>query len=83
MNEIKDLLESYAQGRTDYVVNGLLSYYYVFHFHSPYLEVRESVSTTDDPTLPVDTFRAWVIGLLLVVVFSAVNQVLSSIQVSL
>ncbi len=30
--------------------------------NSPYIEVRANVDPTDDPTLPVFTFRVWVIG---------------------
>ena len=78
-DEIRFLLESYSRGNAESLANKLLSYYYVFHFHSPYLEVRESIPPTDDPTLPVDTFRAWVIGLLLVGIFSAMNQVIAAI----
>lgn len=32
---------------------------------SPYPEVQASVSNTDDPDMPVLTFRMWVVGLLL------------------
>ena len=40
---------------------------------SPYEEVRASVSNTDDPDMPVLTFRMWVIGLLLTVGSAAAN----------
>ena len=29
---------------------------------SPYPEVRSAVANTDDPDMPVNTFRAWFIG---------------------
>jgi hypothetical protein len=76
MNEIRDLLDAYSGNGSENVAKALLSYYYVFHFHSPYLEVRESIPNTDDPTLPVETFRAWAIGLIFAAVFSSLNQVL-------
>lgn len=38
--------------------------------NSPYLEVRANVSNTDDPTLPVNTFRMWFLG----VVFTLVRN---------
>lgn len=38
--------------------------------NSPYLEVRANVPNTDDPTLPVNTFRMWFLG----VVFSLVGN---------
>lgn len=40
---------------------------------SPYEEVRASVSNTDDPDMPVLTFRMWVIGILLTVGSAAAN----------
>ena len=30
--------------------------------NSPYLEVRANVPNTDDPTLPINTFRMWFLG---------------------
>ena len=41
---------------------------------SPYPEVRSAISNTDDPTMPSSTFRAWVVGLIWVVLISGVNQ---------
>ena len=38
--------------------------------NSPYLEVRANVPNTDDPTLPVNTFRMWFLG----VVFTLVGN---------
>ena len=40
---------------------------------SPYEEVRVSVSNTDDPDMPVNTFRMWSIGLLLTIVGAGLN----------
>ena len=41
---------------------------------SPYAEVRSAVANTDDPTMPVSTFRAWVIGLFWAIVVPGANQ---------
>ncbi|KAK8252420.1 OPT oligopeptide transporter protein-domain-containing protein [Phyllosticta capitalensis] len=41
---------------------------------SPYAEVRAVVSNTDDPSLPCSTVRAWVIGMILVVIGAATNS---------
>lgn len=41
---------------------------------SPIEEVALTVPTTDDPTLPVMTFRMWVLGILACVVLSFLNQ---------
>lgn len=41
---------------------------------SPYEEVRAAVSAEDDVSMKCNTFRAWSIGLLLVIVFAGVNQ---------
>lgn len=40
----------------------------------PVKQVELTVSKTDDPTLPVVTFRMWVLGILSCVVLSFVNQ---------
>ncbi|RLM92078.1 oligopeptide transporter 4-like [Panicum miliaceum] len=44
---------------------------------SPIEEVRMTVPTTDDPTLPVWTFRMWTLGLLSCVLMSFLNQFFS------
>ena len=44
---------------------------------SPYLEVRAAVSNVDDPDMPANTFRAWFLGLIAVVVVPGANQLLS------
>ena len=78
MQEIENLLELYArttEEKPDDVEHHLKIYYLVFDVYSPYAEVRESVNNTDDPTLPVETFRAYFIGLVLSGIFSCVNQV--------
>ncbi|KZO90436.1 OPT oligopeptide transporter [Calocera viscosa TUFC12733] len=41
---------------------------------SPYPEVRAAVSNTDDPTMPVNTFRMWFLGIVFTVVISGLNQ---------
>ncbi|KAF8259670.1 OPT oligopeptide transporter protein-domain-containing protein [Lactarius quietus] len=41
---------------------------------SPYPEVRSAVSNTDDPTMPVSTLRAWVLGIIWAVLFAGINQ---------
>ncbi|KAL8283601.1 hypothetical protein RQP46_005396 [Phenoliferia psychrophenolica] len=40
---------------------------------SPYLEVRAVVDGTDDVTMPVNTFRSWVIGMLFVTLGTGIN----------
>ncbi|KAK9243046.1 OPT oligopeptide transporter protein-domain-containing protein [Lipomyces tetrasporus] len=51
-------------------------------YHSPYPEVRSVCSPIDDPTIPVETFRAYLIGLIWVVVGSFVNQMMGFRQPS-
>lgn len=43
---------------------------------SPYLEVRAAVSNVDDPEMPVNTLRAWLIGLVAMIVTPGVNKLL-------
>jgi OPT oligopeptide transporter protein len=50
---------------------------------SPYVEVRAVVSPTDDPTEPVNTIRAWTIGILLACFGALVNQLFSLRQPSI
>lgn len=45
--------------------------------NSPYAEVRAVVANDDDPSLPVGTVRAYVIGLAFVVLGAVVNQLFS------
>ena len=44
---------------------------------SPYPEVRASVPSTDDPTIPQNTVRAWVIGMIMATIGSALNMLFS------
>lgn len=80
MQEIAQLLDLYDadtgdDGKPEYLTDWLKTYYYVFDEYSPYAEVRASVSNKDDPTMPVDTFRAWFLGIFFVAVFAVLNQV--------
>ncbi|GLA43108.1 hypothetical protein AnigIFM63309_000834 [Aspergillus niger] len=45
--------------------------------HSPFPEVRAVVPETDDPGLPVNTFRMWVLGFIFTIVGSGINQFFS------
>ncbi|TFK76761.1 OPT oligopeptide transporter [Pluteus cervinus] len=45
-----------------------------FDDESPYPEVRAAVASVDDPTMPVNTFRMWFLGLLFTFVVSFMNQ---------
>ena len=87
MEDIRQLLNIYRGGggegqneykeRTDDQVQAnLKGYYYVFQFNSPYEEVRASVPNTDVSSLPVETFRAWFLGIFFGSLFGAVNQVI-------
>ena len=41
---------------------------------SPYPEVRSAVSNTDDPSMPINTFRAWFIGIIWAIIIPGLNQ---------
>lgn len=45
--------------------------------NSPYAEVRAVVDNRDDPTTPVSTIRAWLIGIVFSVFLAFVNQLFS------
>ncbi|KAF8350168.1 OPT oligopeptide transporter protein-domain-containing protein [Amanita rubescens] len=46
-----------------------------FDDESPYPEVRAAVASTDDPTIPVNTFRMWFLGIFFTILISGMNQV--------
>ncbi|KAH9914186.1 OPT oligopeptide transporter [Epithele typhae] len=41
---------------------------------SPYPEVRSAVANYDDPDMPVNTVRAWVLGLLWAIIIPGINE---------
>ncbi|KAF7313426.1 OPT oligopeptide transporter [Mycena chlorophos] len=46
-----------------------------FDDESPYPEVRLAVSKTDDPHMPVNTFRMWFLGIFFSVLLAGLNQI--------
>jgi OPT family small oligopeptide transporter len=48
-----------------------------FDDESPYPEVRAACTSVDDPTMPVNTFRMWLLGLFYTFLISALNQFFS------
>ncbi|CDK24233.1 unnamed protein product [Kuraishia capsulata CBS 1993] len=44
---------------------------------SPYPEVRAAVSSFDDPTIPQNTWRMWVLGMMMTTIGSAMNVLFS------
>jgi hypothetical protein len=79
MKEIVDLLDMHdadtGGAEPGYITDWLKAYYHVFDQYSAYAEVRASVPNTDDPTLPVETFRTYFLGLVSVALFAFLNQV--------
>ncbi|KAH7906357.1 OPT oligopeptide transporter protein-domain-containing protein [Hygrophoropsis aurantiaca] len=52
----------------------MLGIIYTSENDSPYPEVRAAVANTDDPLMPVNTIRAWTIGMLLAIIIPGLNQ---------
>ncbi|CAI4859895.1 ABA_G0057800.mRNA.1.CDS.1 [Saccharomyces cerevisiae] len=52
-------------------------------FHSPYQEVRAVVDPEDDPTIPVETFRAYFLAIIWSVIGSGFNEFFSHRVVSI
>ncbi|KAK9238778.1 OPT oligopeptide transporter protein-domain-containing protein [Lipomyces kononenkoae] len=78
LSRIQKLLqgeEAYGQGPVFYDLDLRLEAS-LMKYHSPYPEVRSVCSPTDDPTIPVETFRAYAIGIFWVAVAGFVNQIL-------
>jgi hypothetical protein len=44
---------------------------------SPYAEVNAAVEATDDPTIPANTVRAWILGMTFVTIGSGLNMLFS------
>ncbi|VBB89230.1 Oligopeptide transporter, putative [Yarrowia lipolytica] len=49
----------------------------IFHYWSPYIEVRSVTDPFDDPNLPVETIRAYLAGIIWLIVGAGVNQFFS------
>ncbi|KZT65583.1 OPT oligopeptide transporter [Daedalea quercina L-15889] len=45
-----------------------------FNDESPYAEVRAAVSNIDDPSMPVNTFRMWFLGIILTTLMAGINH---------
>ncbi|KAF5384585.1 hypothetical protein D9757_007479 [Collybiopsis confluens] len=43
---------------------------------SPYAEVRSAVANFDDPDMPVNTIRAWTLGVIWTIVLAGINQLI-------
>lgn len=43
---------------------------------SPYPEVRSAVPNTDDPDMPCNTIRVWILGMIMAVIIPGLNQFL-------
>ena len=55
----------------------------MIYYHSPYPEVRAVTDPFDDPTIPVETLRCYVIGMCLMAGSSAINTFFSPRQPSI
>ncbi|KAK9384903.1 OPT oligopeptide transporter protein-domain-containing protein [Lipomyces mesembrius] len=78
LTRIKKLLkgeEAYGAGPFLYDIDLRLEAS-LMKYHSPYPEVRSVCAPTDDPTIPVETFRAYVIGIFWVAVAGFINQLM-------
>jgi OPT family small oligopeptide transporter len=62
---------------TDIAIGDIDQEYTIESENSPFPEVRANVPNTDDPSLPVNTFRMWLLGIVFTMVGSGVNQFFS------
>ncbi|KAK9367899.1 OPT oligopeptide transporter protein-domain-containing protein [Lipomyces kononenkoae] len=74
--------EVYGQGHELYVLD-LLIEGTVLKFHSPYPEVRAICDPMDDTNIPVETVRAYFLGIIWVAIGSFINQLFANRQPSL
>ncbi|KAJ0331232.1 hypothetical protein COL5a_002768 [Colletotrichum fioriniae] len=60
-----------------YAIDEIEEHFDIESDNSPYPEVRANVPNTDDPSMPVNTLRMWVLGVLFTVIGSGINQFFS------
>jgi hypothetical protein len=48
---------------------------------SPYPEVRSAVANIDDPDMPCNTIRVWILGVIMAIVIPGLNQFLCVIVI--
>ncbi|KAK9236835.1 OPT oligopeptide transporter protein-domain-containing protein [Lipomyces kononenkoae] len=74
--------EAYGTDHETYIIDVLLEATLI-KYHSPYPEVRAICDPTDDPTLPVETIRAYFLGIIWVAIGSFINELFTFRQPSL
>ncbi|KAL1305749.1 hypothetical protein AAFC00_007330 [Neodothiora populina] len=72
--EVNNLTETEA---TELAIEEIDKEYSIDSDNSPFAEVRANVPNTDDPTIPVSTLRAWLIGIVFTTLGSGINQFFS------
>lgn len=82
--EKKGNMRSYDEAETD--TRSELEFEDDIEDDSPYPEVRAAVANTDDVSMPANTFRMWLLGMLFTVLIAGLNQFFSmrypSIQIT-
>ncbi|KAK9427029.1 OPT oligopeptide transporter protein-domain-containing protein [Lipomyces doorenjongii] len=74
--------EAYGTDHESYILDVLLEATLI-KFHSPYPEVRAICDPTDDPSTPVETIRAYFLGIVWVAIGSFINELFNFRQPSL
>ncbi|RBA21790.1 OPT family small oligopeptide transporter [Fusarium proliferatum] len=62
---------------TAFAISGIDEHYDIDSDNSPQPEVRANVPNVDDPSMPVNTLRAWALGLLFTILGTGINQFFS------
>ena len=85
MDRIHVLLQGYklAGMAQDEWSNELRSVAAMMKYHSPYPEVRSVTEPFDDPSIPVETLRAYILGLIFMAGSTAINTFFSPRQPSI
>ncbi|KAK7202870.1 OPT oligopeptide transporter protein-domain-containing protein [Myxozyma melibiosi] len=69
-------VEAYDEGEVVYDLDIRLEASMI-KYYSPYPEVRSVVGPLDDPTIPVETFRVYLVAMVWVVIGAFVNQIMT------
>ena len=82
MYKIRELVQGYKaidMDESDWLFD-LKTEASIIHYHSPYAEVRSVTDPFDDPTTPVETIRAYTLGMIFMAGSTALNTFFSPRQ---
>lgn len=77
LRALDDLEASPGEKPIDTAIGSVEDVYTIDSDNSPFPEVRANVPNTDDPSMPVNTLRMWLVGIIFTMVGTGINQFFS------